>query len=67
MLAGRVRKSVWRRVGSAVHAVWVEIEPVFRRDEAVALMFAVFDILVELRAIRRVLEDGGEEEEGLSK
>jgi hypothetical protein len=37
-----------------------------RRDEAVALLFAVFDILVELRAIRRVLEDGGEEEEGLS-
>jgi hypothetical protein len=42
----------------------VEAEPVLGREEVVALLFAVFDMLDELRAIRKLLEDDGEEEEG---
>jgi hypothetical protein len=39
-------------------------EPVLVREEALALAWGVLDILGEVRAIRRLLEDeGGEEEE----
>ena len=41
----------------------VESEPIFFRQEAVGLMFAVADILVEVRRIRALLEDDGEEED----
>jgi hypothetical protein len=41
----------------------MESEPVIHRDEAVGLIFAVSDILENVRAIRRLLEDDGEEEE----
>jgi hypothetical protein len=42
----------------------VDREPVIYRDEAVSTMFAVTDILDELRAIRDLLEDErGQEEE----
>jgi hypothetical protein len=46
----------------------IEAEPVIHREEALAVAFAVTDILAELRRIRRVLEggdDGEEEEEGV--
>jgi hypothetical protein len=45
----------------------VSNEPVLSREEAAALLFAVFDILAEIRAIRQLLEDDGEEEEGVSQ
>ena len=39
-------------------------EPSIYREEAVSTMFTVKDILVDVRAIRRLLEDeDGEEEE----
>jgi hypothetical protein len=45
----------------------VEAEPVLERKEVVALLFAVYDMLQEVRAIRRLLEGNDEEEEeGLS-
>ena len=42
----------------------MDAEPVLEREEVVALLFAVYDMVDELRAIRKLLEDGGEEEEG---
>jgi hypothetical protein len=47
----------------------IEPRPVIYREEAVGLLFAVADILDEIRAIRRLPEghDDGEEEEGLSE
>lgn len=45
----------------------MEAEPVLQREEVVSLLFAVYDMLAEVRAIRRLLEgNDGEEEEGLS-
>lgn len=44
----------------------MDVEPLLRREEVVALLFAVYDMLDEIRAIRELLEDGGEEEEGVS-
>jgi hypothetical protein len=42
-------------------------EPVLVREEAVALLWFLADILSEVRVIRGLLEDdGGEEEEGIS-
>jgi hypothetical protein len=41
----------------------MEDEPVLHRSEAVGLVFAVTDILEEVRSIREILEDDGEEEE----
>lgn len=39
-------------------------EPVLAREEALSLVWMVSDILAEIRAIRRALEDdNGEEEE----
>lgn len=49
-----------RRLG---HAGVVQAEPVVYREEAVALLFAVTDILDEVREIRKLLEDSDEEEE----
>jgi hypothetical protein len=41
----------------------MEIEPILTREEAVGVAFAVYDLLVEVRRIRRLLEgDDGEEE-----
>ena len=37
-------------------------ESIVQRDEVVALLFAVYDILDEVRRIRRAMEDDGEEE-----
>ena len=42
-------------------------EAVVQRDEVVALLFAVYDILDEVRRIRRALEDDGEEEADLGE
>jgi hypothetical protein len=52
---------------AGVRPFGIELEPVIYREEALAVAFAVTDILAELRRIRRVLEDGddGEEEEGV--
>ena len=42
----------------------MDSEPIIFRGEAVGLMFAVADILQEVKAIRELLEeDDGEEEE----
>jgi hypothetical protein len=38
-------------------------EPVLVREEALALCWIVSDILAELQSIRRLLEDGEEEED----
>jgi hypothetical protein len=38
-------------------------ERLISREEAVATMFNVADIVAELRVIRRLLEEDGEEEE----
>ncbi len=48
------------------HPPDVEPEPVAYREEVIGMMFAVADILEEVRRIRHVLEDddGEEEEEG---
>ena len=70
MLAvGRVRNCVWCGLDGGARVAFVEIEPVVYREEAVGLLFAVADILTEVRAIRRHLEadDDGEEEEGFSE
>jgi hypothetical protein len=40
-------------------------EPILYRDEALGVLGALADIIVELRRIRRLLEDDGEEEEDL--
>lgn len=40
-----------------------DAESTLHRDEAVGLMFAVHDILGEVRARRELLEDDGQEEE----
>jgi hypothetical protein len=47
----------------------VSFEPIVYREEALGLMFAVTDILDEVRAIRDFLEgdDGEEEEEDLEE
>jgi hypothetical protein len=37
-------------------------EPVLVREEALSLCWVVTDILAELRSIRRLLEDGEEED-----
>jgi hypothetical protein len=44
-------------------------EPLIAREEIAAALFALHDILDEIRAIRRNLEgdDGGELEEGLGE
>ena len=43
-------------------------ESIVYREEAVALMFIVSDILMEVQAIRELLEGGdGEEEEDLEE
>jgi hypothetical protein len=42
----------------------VASEPVFDREDVKALMWVLADILNELKAMRRLLEDGEEEEEG---
>jgi hypothetical protein len=48
---------------AGVRPFGIELEPVIYREEALALMFAVMDILAELRAISELLEgDDGEEE-----
>jgi hypothetical protein len=41
----------------------VKAEPVLYRDEALGLVFAVHDILEEVRRIRALLEDDDGEEE----
>ena len=41
----------------------VEPEPLIYREEVTAIMWAIGDIVAELKAIRRLLEDDGEEEE----
>jgi len=38
-------------------------EPVLSRDEAVGLAFTVSDILIEVRRIRKLLDEDGEEED----
>jgi hypothetical protein len=50
-----------------MHAL--SVEPVIYREEAVATMFVVRDILEELRTIRRLLEgeDGEEVQEDLDE
>jgi hypothetical protein len=40
-----------------------EPEPLISRDEVVATMFMIADIAVEVRVIRAILEENGEEEE----
>jgi hypothetical protein len=42
-------------------------EPVIKRDEVVGVLFALYDMLEELRRIRRALEDDGEAEEDLGE
>jgi hypothetical protein len=41
----------------------VDGEPVLTRDEALAAVWVATDILAEVRRIRHLLEDDGEEEE----
>jgi hypothetical protein len=41
----------------------VEAEPILYRTEALGVLGALADIIVELRKIRALLEDDGEEEE----
>jgi hypothetical protein len=41
----------------------VQNEPILSRDEAVGVAFAVHDILEEVRAIRELLEDDGQDEQ----
>ena len=47
----------------------MSLEPIVYREEALGMMFAVTDILEEVRAIRDFLEgdDGEEEEEELEE
>jgi hypothetical protein len=50
--------------GSSRQHSTMDSEPIVFRGEAVGLMFAVADILEEVKAIRELLEeDDGEEEE----
>ncbi len=67
MLSGRVPPGHLAPRAPIAHAVFVEADAVIARAEAVAMMFAVLDILSEVRAIRQYLEDDddGELEEGL--
>ena len=58
-----VRNSGLRTVAAAGTLGEVDPEPVVYRDEALSTMFTVKDILVELQAIRRLLEDDDGEEE----
>jgi hypothetical protein len=39
--------------------------PILTREEAEAIMWLLADMLAELKQIRRLLDDGEEEEEGL--
>jgi hypothetical protein len=67
MLAGRTRPKE-RRVGAITLGEARGMgEPVVQREEVVALLFAVYDAVDELRRIRRALEDDGEEEEDLGE
>jgi hypothetical protein len=45
----------------------VDPEVVIYRSEVTAIIGALADILVELKAIRRLLDDGEEEEEDLEE
>ncbi len=40
-----------------------DLDPLISREEVVATMFTLTDIAVEVRHIRRLLEENGEEEE----
>jgi hypothetical protein len=42
-------------------------EPILYREEALGVLGALADIIVELRHIRLLLEDDGEEEEDLGE
>jgi hypothetical protein len=65
LAAGRVRNCVWRRRAPSATVTRMPEEQVVYREEVVALMFTVTDMLAEVRRIRRLLEGGddGEEEE----
>ena len=45
----------------------MDAEPLVTREELAAALFAVHDILEEVRTIRRLLDDGGEVEEDLGE
>jgi hypothetical protein len=54
----------WRSLHDRETLDDVEVEPILYRVEALAVIGALADILVDVRAIRRLLEeDNGEEEE----